>query len=52
MTHEEIASLAGMTVSWSKSRLSRTRARVRDALNRDMLDEDTTLEPRTVGNET
>lgn len=52
MTHEEIASLAGMTVSWSKSRLSRTRARVRDALNRDMLDKETTLEPRTVGNET
>lgn len=36
MTHEEIASLAGKTVSWSKTRLSRSRARVREALNRDM----------------
>jgi len=51
MTHDEIASLAGMTASWSKTRLSRTRARVREALNREMLDEETTLEPRTVGNE-
>lgn len=29
MTHAEIAELAGQTPSWSKSRLSRTRARVR-----------------------
>lgn len=35
MTHDEIASLAGKTVSWSKTRLSRTRARVREALNRE-----------------
>lgn len=35
MTHEEIASLAGKTVSWSKTRLSRTRARVRAALDKE-----------------
>ena len=29
LTHAEIAELAGQTVSWSKSRLSRTRARMR-----------------------
>jgi len=33
MTHDEIASLAGRTVSWSKTRLSRTRARLRLALD-------------------
>jgi len=36
MTHEEIASLVGKTVSWSKTRLSRTRARVREALSKEM----------------
>ena len=36
MTHEEIASLAGKTASWSKTRLSRTRARVREALSKDI----------------
>ncbi|MEX0914794.1 MAG: sigma-70 family RNA polymerase sigma factor [Wenzhouxiangellaceae bacterium] len=35
MTHEEIASLAGKTVSWSKTRLSRTRARMRQTLDRE-----------------
>jgi len=35
MTHEEIAALADKTVSWSKTRLSRTRARLREALNRE-----------------
>lgn len=46
MTHEEIAGLAGRTVSWSKTRLSRTRARVRQALNRE-----TNFGLRKVGNE-
>ncbi len=32
MTHAEIADLAGQTVSWSKSRLSRARARIRPFL--------------------
>ncbi len=32
LTHPEIAELAGQTPSWSKSRLSRTRARLRDWL--------------------
>jgi len=36
MTHEEIASLTGTTVSWSKTRLSRTRAKVRAALDQGM----------------
>lgn len=36
MTHEEIAALADKTVSWSKTRLSRTRAKVRDALDKQM----------------
>lgn len=35
MTHEEIASLADRTVSWSKTRLSRTRARMRRKLDRE-----------------
>lgn len=34
MTHEEIATLTDKTVSWSKTRLSRTRARLREALSR------------------
>lgn len=51
MTHEEIASLADKTVSWSKTRLSRTRARVRAALNKEAVNEETNLQARTVGNE-
>lgn len=51
MTHEEIASLADKTVSWSKTRLSRTRARVRAALDREAVNEETNLQARTVGNE-
>lgn len=56
MTHDEIASLADKTVSWSKTRLSRTRARVRAALNRKVVNEEgmkdeTQLQLRTVGNE-
>lgn len=35
LTHAEIAELAGQTPSWSKSRLSRTRARMRDWLQAD-----------------
>ena len=35
LTHAEIAELAGQTPSWSKSRLSRTRARVRGWLEPD-----------------
>lgn len=35
MTHEEIASLAGKTVSWSKTRLSRTRAGMRQTLGHE-----------------
>lgn len=38
MTHDEIASLAGKTVSWSKTRLSRTRAKVRQALEKETHD--------------
>ncbi|AKS40663.1 RNA polymerase sigma factor [Wenzhouxiangella marina] len=33
MTHAEIAEMAGQTVSWSKSRLSRARARIRPLLD-------------------
>lgn len=51
MTHEEIASLADKTVSWSKTRLSRTRARVRAALDKEAVNEETNLQARTVGNE-
>lgn len=51
MTHEEIASLADKTVSWSKTRLSRTRARVRAALNKEAVNEETNLQARMVGNE-
>lgn len=61
MTHEEIASLAGKTVSWSKTRLSRTRARVREALNRGFVNgefvneegmqDEPQLQLRTAGNE-
>lgn len=32
LTHAEIAELAGMTVSWSKTRLSRARTRVRNLI--------------------
>lgn len=39
LTHPEIAELAGQTPSWSKSRLSRTRARVRGWLQADALNE-------------
>ena len=35
LTHAEIAELAGQTPSWSKSRLSRTRARMRGWLESD-----------------
>ena len=45
MTHEEIAALAGKTVSWSKTRLSRTRAKVREALCKE-----TNSSLRKVGN--
>lgn len=38
LTHTEIAELAGQTPSWSKSRLSRTRARVREWLESPLPD--------------
>ena len=46
LTHAEIAELAGQTASWSKSRLSRTRARVRSWLEPEQNETtDLSLEP-------
>lgn len=39
MTHEEIATLSGNTVSWSKTRLSRTRAKIRQSLDKEVCKE-------------